>query len=298
MLKNVLPLCFSIAIVHILWGQPTDPIVPDRPGLGESAYLVPKGIFQIESGVNIEWDRENGIHRRSYTYNATTLRFGISGSFELRAAANLQQDYLSKLLSEQTSELGLTPWSLGFKTRIAENKGWIPRTALLGNLAIPYSASPTFRTSYIAPSFLIPMEWDLSDQVLLTINTGAFWDGENAAPAYFGSFGLDYVLRPGLGIFIESYMDFDEQGSFLPGFDAGVVWRLTPDIQLDLSTGIGLNPEMADGFLNGGVSYRIGRKREANTGNAVLQEPAHRHNTPGPYRSPYPNGRASFRAKT
>lgn len=263
-MKKLLPLFLSIVFIGVapgLFAQVADPIVPDRPGLGESAFLVPEGTFQVETGVNFEWDREDGVHRKSYTYNTTTLRYGVSGSFEIRAAANLQQDYLSKLLSEQISELGLTPWSIGFKARISEHKGWAPRMALLGNLAIPYAASASFRTSYIAPSFLIPMEWDLSDQLLLTVNTGAFWDGESAAPSYFGSVGLDYVLLPRLGLFVESYLDFDAQGSFLPGFDAGTVWRLTPDIQLDLSAGIGLNPEMADGFLNGGVSYRLSRKR-------------------------------------
>ncbi len=54
-------------------------------------------------------------------------------------------------------------------------------------------------------------------------------------------------------------MNVDEVGNFLPGFNGGVVWRLLPNLQLDLSAGIGLNKEMADGFINGGISYRLPR---------------------------------------
>lgn len=257
--------CFFLVFLcmnSVLKGQTENAIVPDRPGLGESAVLVPRGIFQIESGVNAEWDEENGIYRKTFTYNSSTLRYGISEYFEIRAAINFQQDFLSRLQFEQISSLGLTPWSLGFKAKITENKGLAPRMALLGNLAIPFAASPSFQTSHPAPSFLIPLEWDISDQLLLTINTGAFWNGEDGVPVYFGSAGLDYVLAPGLGIFIEGYLNFDGAESFLPGFDGGVVWRLTPNLQFDLSAGVGLNPAMADGFLNGGVSYRFVQKQK------------------------------------
>ena len=71
--------------------------------------------------------------------------------------------------------------------------------------------------------------------------------------------GFDYALPANFGVFIEGYMNVDETGNFSPGFNGGVVWRLKPNLQLDLSAGIGLNKEMADGFINGGISYRIPR---------------------------------------
>jgi hypothetical protein len=52
-------------------------------------------------------------------------------------------------------------------------------------------------------------------------------------------------------------MNMDENALFLPGANAGVIWRVLPNLQFDLSAGIGLNKLMADAFINGGISYRF-----------------------------------------
>lgn len=243
----------------VLKAQEEDPgeIQPDRPGLGESSQIVPLKYFQIEAGGNYEWDKESNISATSITYNSTTLRYGLFNNFELRLAVNFQQDFFKTPLGNSNTNVGFTPWSFGFKGRICDAKGLLPSAAILGNLAIPYPASSSYKTAYIAPSILIPMEWDLAESLLLTVNVGTFWDGDSPIPSYFSSLGFDYALPANFGVFVEGYMNVDEVGNFLPGFNGGVVWRLLPNLQLDLSAGVGLNKEMADGFINGGISYRI-----------------------------------------
>jgi hypothetical protein len=263
-MKN-LKLYFSIAsclffnLLLSAQGDAPGDIQPDRPGLGESAQIVPLKYFQIEAGGNFEFDKEDNKLSNSLTYNSTTLRYGIFENFELRLAFNIAQDFVKIGSINNNTNVGFTPWSLGFKARICEAKGLRPSAAILGNLAIPYPAASFYRTAYIAPSILIPMEWDLSETLLLTVNLGSFWDGNGPTPSYFSSLGFDYALPANFGVFIEGYMNVDETGNFSPGFNGGVVWRLKPNLQLDLSAGIGLNKEMADGFINGGISYRIPR---------------------------------------
>jgi hypothetical protein len=258
-LRLTLFVCTMLLINNLSYAQTEDPgdIQPDRPGLGESSQIVPLKYFQIEAGGNFEFDKENNISAKSVTYNATTLRYGIFENFELRLAFNFAQEFVKVGSFNANSKLGFTPWSLGFKARICEAKGIRPSAAILGNLAIPYPAASFYKTAYIAPSILIPMEWDLTESLLLTVNVGSFWDGNGPVPSYFSSLGFDYALPSNFGVFVEGYMNVDETGDFQPGFNGGVVWRLLPNLQFDLSAGVGLNAAMADGFINGGISYRI-----------------------------------------
>jgi hypothetical protein len=261
MKKNYLFAMLLLLSFSALKAQEEDPgdIQPDRPGLGESSQIVPLKYFQIEAGGNFEWDKEGSVSAKSITYNSTTLRYGIFNNFELRLAFNFQQDFLKTSFFSNNTMVGFTPWSFGFKGRICDAKGWLPSTAILGNIAIPYPSSVNYKSDYIAPSILIPMEWDLTEALLLTVNVGTFWDGSTPIPSYFSSVGFDYALPANFGVFVEGYMNVDEVGTFLPGFNGGVVWRLMPNLQLDLSAGVGLNKEMADGFINGGISYRLPR---------------------------------------
>ena len=244
-------------------------IAPDRPGLGESSQIVRKGYVQIETGGNYEWtsrgDGDLDLYLKSILFNSTVVRIGLFDAFEIRLATNVQQDKfevegsMPGVSYSNNTNIGFTPFSIGFKARVTNGKGWIPSTALLGNLGIGRAASSEFQTSYLSPSILMPMEWDLSDKLLMTINGGVFWDGETAVPSYFGSFGFDYMLFDKVGIFLETYANQDEQNDFQPGFNGGVIWRVLDNLQLDISSGMGLNDNMYDGFINGGLSFRLGK---------------------------------------
>jgi hypothetical protein len=235
------------------------PIMTDRPGLGESSQIVPEGFFNIETGLNLEIDKANGFQNYNMSWNNLTLRWGVFEEFEIRFAVNANQNFTKNGNQTARTRVGLTPWSLGFKARVSQQKGIIPRTARLGNLAIPFGASSFFKTTYVAPSMLIPMEWDLNKVVLLTVNTGAFWNGEDGIPEYFSSLGFDFNLPKSTVVFTEAYMNMTNQDDFAPAFNVGIVKRVTPNLQFDVSAGIGLNEIAADGFVNAGVSYRISK---------------------------------------
>jgi len=233
------------------------PITTDRPGLGESSQIVSTGYFNIETGLNLEIDNSGSLEYFNMSWNNLTLRWGVFEEFEIRLAVNANQNFIKNGNQTAKTRVGLSPWSLGFKARVSQQNGIIPRTALLGNLAIPYGATSFLKTTYVAPSMLIPMEWDLNKVVLLTVNTGAFWNGEDAIPEYFSSLGFDFNLPKSTVIFAEAYMNMTNQEDFAPAFNLGIVKRVTPNLQFDLSGGIGLNEIAADGFVNGGVSYRF-----------------------------------------
>jgi hypothetical protein len=235
------------------------PIQTDRPGLGESSQIVPLKCINIEIGGNLEFDSEPTAKSYNMSWNNSTLRLGLFQNFELRIAGNLEQSIQRVGGITTKTKIGVTPWSLGFKARVSEQNKWIPRTALLGNISIPFPSASFLKTSHIAPSILAPMEWDLSNRWLLTVNTGIFWNGEDAAPDYFSSLGFDCSVLDNLIVFVEGYMNWDGRQDFQPALNGGVVWQVMPNLQFDLSAGLGLKQEMADGFVNGGVSFRLPR---------------------------------------
>jgi len=250
-------LLISFSCQNIFSQSEIGPIMTDRPGLGESSQIVPDGYFNIETGLNLEIDKSNMLEVYNMSWNNLTLRWGVFKEFELRFAVNVNQNFSKSGNQFSSTGIGLSPWSLGFKARVSHQNGIIPRTALLGNLAIPFGSSSFLKTSYIAPSMLIPMEWDLNKVVLLTINTGAFWNGEDGIPEYFSSLGFDFNLPQATVVFAEAYMNMTNNDDFAPAFNIGIVKRVTPNFQVDLSAGIGLNEIAAYGFVNGGVSFRL-----------------------------------------
>lgn len=244
-------------------------IQPDRPGLGESSQVLRKGFLQIESGGNYQWDKVESmaslsiVSQREVSFNSTFLRLGISDFCEFRLAWNIGQgfDLYEPINSTTTfidkSPIGLSPISLGFKVKVLNGGGWIPSTALLGMMGIPNWASTDLVATSFSPSILVPMEWDLADRWLLTINNGLFWDGEVIDASYFNSFGLDWMATKTIGLFVELYSNYDKANNLQPGFNGGIIWRIRENLQLDLSSGFGLLSQMPNGFINGGVSYRL-----------------------------------------
>lgn len=256
-LKFIISFLLSFSFQYIFSQTEVGPISTDRPGLGESSQIVPIGYFNIETGLNLEIDNSGSLEYYNMSWNNLTLRWGVFEEFELRFAVNANQNFTKNGYQTTRTSVGLSPWSLGFKARVSHQNGIIPRTALLGNLSIPYGAASFMKTNYIAPSILIPMEWDLNKVVLLTVNTGAFWNGEDGIPEYFSSFGFDFNLPKSTVVFAEAYMNLTNQEDFAPAFNVGIVKRVSSNLQFDLSGGIGMNEIAPDGFINGGVSYRL-----------------------------------------
>src|SRR5688572_5129185 len=92
-----------------------EPIQADRPDHSETAYLVPKGYFQMEHGFSIE-DTDPGF---VYTYPSSLWKYGVTDNFELR----LTTEYTH--IDRPGTDLdvkGFSPFSLGLKARLGEQR--------------------------------------------------------------------------------------------------------------------------------------------------------------------------------
>lgn len=259
--KNImktLPLLLLLLLASVITAQEKTPdLVTDRPDQTESSVVVPHKSLQIETGFVMENDNDF-IDQKSYAYNTTLLRYGLLEKLELRLGLEYLGDKMDFNNSDSTYSIsGLSPLYTGFKIMIAEEDGWKPEMAFLGGLVLPFTANQDFKPEYTAANMRFSFAHTLSEKLSLGYNLGVEWDGESAIPAYFYSLALGLGLTDNLGMFLESYGLVSDEGDQEHLFDAGFTYLIMPNLQLDISGGIGLNSETINNFISFGFSYRL-----------------------------------------
>lgn len=230
--------------------QTLDPIGADRPGAGDSPTITPKGYFQGEQGIGYEkLDKDN----ESLVLPTVLWKYGLFENTELR----LITDYVSNRSSGETIR-GLAPITIGFKTKLTDEKGLLPLTSFIGHLTIPDLAAKDLKASFYAPSFGFLMHNSLTDKLGLDYNIAASWDGESPVATFFYSLGLGYNFTEMLGSFVEVYT-FSPEGDEAANHNLnyGLTYLLNQNMLLDISSGIGLSDNATDYFVSFGFSYRI-----------------------------------------
>ncbi|MDD3526777.1 MAG: transporter [Bacteroidales bacterium] len=259
-MKILISTLFLFFAVALQAQQQVPDLVTDRPDQTESAATVPKHFLQIETGFILENDENEISRNKSFAYNTTLLRYGLWDNFELRLGAAYLGDNVTKKNSDFSQNIaGFSPLHVGFKVKVAEEKGLRPDIAFLGGLELPFTAGSDYKPSYTAATMRFAFSHTLSDRFSLGYNLGAEWDGETAVPGYFYSVALGIGLIENLGMFVESFGAIQEAGTAQHQLDAGFTYLLTPNFQVDISGGIGLNDAAPDNFISFGLSYRIPR---------------------------------------
>lgn len=266
-LKKYLLLIVCIIPVLLIAQGTNEGIQTDRPGIGQSAYTLEKRSLQFELGGNYEWNnRINPNITEDLAYGEIYARYGLFKNLELRLSTSYlsDKDYLknsngSKTLSRMK---GFIPFSIGIKSTILQERQFQPKTALLLSFGIPFAASSGFRLKHLTISCLVPMEWNLKENILLTSNIGGYTDGQTSRTYMFGSLSVDYSFLKKWTSFIEFYSSYNDKSKGQIAVDAGVVWKITSTFQLDVSYGYGISSNSPNGFVNAGASYMIRLKNE------------------------------------
>jgi len=188
--KNLLLyiLFFGFTSVKLI-GQDIEPIQIDRPDQTECPSIVPTHYIQIENGLSFE--KVDDINS-NFLYPSTLWKYGINENAEFRLITEL----ISARIADTTMS-GLTPITIGFKAKICEENGIIPKTSFIGHLTSPNWGSQEFEASFFAPAFRFTMQHTLSEKVSLSYNLGAEWDGETPEPKFI------YTLTTGFSMIIE-----------------------------------------------------------------------------------------------
>ncbi len=242
-------------------GEEEDEIETDRDSFTPATTLVGAGRSMLESSYSII-DNRASLDRHSFP--ELLLRVGLTDWFELRLGANVE---IGGGGTVSGSELGgdeegtgsktETNVLYGFKAALTDQIGWVPRSALIVQANTPTSGPDTATqlvTGYVAG-------W--------TLPNGWIWDysvryvAANEEHDHFNQWAPSTVLKipfyekwnthiEYFGIFSDNKADNVNPQYFSPG----VHYLISPNCEVGVRTGWGINRDAANFFANVGIGWR------------------------------------------
>lgn len=231
-----------------------EPIATDRPDQTETPILTPKKFFQAEIG----FAREKNGAATNWLLPTALLKYSLSDFFEARLILEGQTSRI-KTGNRVERTGGLVPVEIGMKVKIAEEKGLIPHTSLIGHISLPNWASKDRKGVYSALNFRFTMQHTLSSFSTFSYNLGAEWDGRSPEPVFIYTLANGYTFSDKWGGYIELYGFAPQKQSAAHNFDAGITYLVFPNLQFDVSAGFGITKNAPDHFVGCGVSFRLPR---------------------------------------
>jgi hypothetical protein len=231
----------------------------DRPDTTESPYTVEPGGIQVESNIlGFSRDRSDGMKTETWALAETNVKFGMTESIDL-------QWVFRPWISEHESGSGQTQRSEGFgdidlrlKWNLWGNDGGNTAAAIM-----PYATTPT-RTSVSSDEWqggiIFPVSIDLTETLGLGFQGEAarVWDDDNDEYEwdFLHSIVLGAALSDKTGAFVE-YVGVTGDGAYEASGFVGFTWSPSPNIQWDISGGIGFNDAAEDFSAAQGVTFRF-----------------------------------------
>jgi hypothetical protein len=258
----------------------TSIIASDRPMFGEAVSIVPHKSLQVETGFWYSEDNTPVTTTRGLGLNSTLLRYGIGKNAELRFDYNLWQDRVRPTESPSSPEevqTGFLPIRFGIKTRLIENKSWVPTVTFVGMLGFAQTATDAFQPQYLMPDLQLSFANPINNWLSICYNLGVRWDGNNPSPNNYYALATKFNFSSKIGAYLQGHGSF--QRTSLPAgavsytqrtfAEAGLMFNPKPNIQIDLSGSIRVseydeewifyNAERNYSFVTVGLSWRFPR---------------------------------------
>ncbi|MFI5458572.1 MAG: transporter [Isosphaerales bacterium] len=255
--------------------DPDGPISTDRPTFTPANTVVPPGRLQFESGFTFNSLKTATTRSTLYGLPELAMRYGLMNRVEFRA-------YWPGQTWEQTQSRPGGPWrtggglsdmEVGFKWQLFAGdtkRKWIPTTALITSITAPTGGTSPFSSESVEAHVNLIYGWALTEKLTLAGSTG--YEGLRQRPAagsvertdsserYHQSLVAFFSATARTTLFYEWYILMSTNAAdnrpthFM---DGGLLYRLTPNMQLDLRAGFGLSGRPDDFFTGVGFSVRF-----------------------------------------
>lgn len=242
MIKKLLFLFFAFSTKFLL----SQEIITDRPDQTESAAVVGKNIYQIESGALNEIDDKG---KKTFSMPTNLFRYGVSEKVELRLG----------LQHVDEKNYGIGSFEIGSKINLNKNKNSKTQIALLSHFILPK------KEESLGLMNLMSLSHEPIKRLSVGYNLGY--------THFFGEYGfLKYSVACGtslserLGLFVETYGEIERSKKPESNFDSGFTYLVKDNFQIDISFGIGINNKMK--FQSIGVSWKS-KKNETQVKNSL-----------------------------
>ena len=244
-------LCFALLMTNsLLFGQT---ISTDRPDQTEGSTAVPQGSLQIETGFLHELTEIDGIKELHVLVPTTLFRYGLTKGLELRLVGQYES-----FRNRQTHETfdGFSDFELGAKVELFNEEESKTKVAFLFHAILP-TGSKAFTNDKLGTVNKLSVSHELSDKLGLGYNVGYDYFGEGSGNFTY-SLVLGLSIYDNFGVYIEPYGEVVDLKTHLSSFDAGFTYLLADNIQLDFSSGVGLNYDMD--YIAVGFSINIPKR--------------------------------------
>lgn len=192
------------------------------------------------------------VDRSSFTGLSvlTSARYGISSRVELRAATSLIDGYI--ISDNSDFELGFETLALGAKIGLGDGAGGGLVASLTPELSVPLSGGLTGISATGAVGF--PLGETLGGNFTLSLSSSTQSVADDLSALLAGA--LSHSFSPALAGYAEAAL------VAMPGEDpifvgGGLLFLVSPDLQLDAALDVGLNDAAPDLMFGFGVSFRL-----------------------------------------
>ncbi|WP_420319194.1 transporter [Ekhidna sp.] len=241
-MKNVLTFLFVLGTM-VSMAQDSDPMVTDRPTQSAASMVVPKGNAIIEYG----FIHESAGDLNNLTFANLHARIGLFQGVEFRVTQNIQQ---TKNTVTDVKVSGLSPLTLGTKIHVIGEQGAVPQTSVIAQVTLD-NGDDAFRPGEAIPEVRFNFSNTLSEFLSLGYNIGFAFPEDNTTTIYTAVLG--YSFQPGWTVFAEPY-GFIYDGGSDHRFNAGFIYLVKNNFQVDLTGGIGLSDISPDSFFGFGAA--------------------------------------------
>lgn len=243
-------------------------ISTDRPSFSDTTGIVPVGHFQLETGYTFTFRNRDDVETQRHNGPELLARVGLlDDRLEFRAATS---GYVWSRTDDGTgsgfaSSEGFSDVALGFKLKLTDQDGALPRLAFVGITTVG-AGTRDISSRRAEPTIKLIWSYDLAEA------WGEDWKGfgvyGNLNLAYpttngerflqgAGSICGTYAITDRWGVFAEYYV----VGPAAKGTDAahsidcGTAYLLNDRVQLDARVGFGLNRAADNVFVGVGISF-------------------------------------------
>lgn len=238
-------------------------IETDRDSFTPSTRTVEAGRWVFESSYSFIDNRDTA---ETHSLPELLLRYGLSDRIELRLGGNYEvggegADVSGGTGNEELEGGGIvreTQVLYGLKVRLTEQRDWLPESSVIVQGHTPMSGpdpATAFNLGFIA-GWEFPDEWKLDS----AIRYGADKEKEDRFETWSPSIVLRKALTERWNVHAEYFGHFsqDRADNFSKHyFSPGVHYLVTPNIELGVRLGWGLNEDASRFFSNAGIGWQF-----------------------------------------
>lgn len=253
-MKMVLKLIFILTLLVIpkLHSQDIAPVSSDRPAETDAVLTLPKGFWQLESGITYTKFESTDHNSSIFSIPAFSIKYGVSNMVELRVFYTS----IFEKIKNSTEEVSLRQniFAISGKANIVHENGLVPEITFILNWNYADIILDGRKiNSDNEPGVKIIFSNTLSDKLSLAYSVGHIYN------LLFTIIPV-LVISPRSDLFLEYYTSFNFGNInrfYSDGINIGYDYLLNNKLKMDVMLGAWLDTNIFNGYVTTGIAWRF-----------------------------------------